>query len=80
MDQLFEELGLSAFRVKYTCVSTVDVEANSQDLAEFLAQKPEAKALSYDNLRTAFVAWCIEEDGYDYDERSALTINEIQTP
>ena len=79
LDDLKERLGCTNFRARYTVESVVSIEATMDDVDTFLVSDHPKGDGSEADLERHFFAWCIGEDGCDFDEREMPNVLEIQT-
>lgn len=77
LDRLKENIGDMEFRVKYTVESVVVTSATAECIDSFMASDFPKGGGSEADLERQFFAWCIAEDGYDFDEREAPQVLEI---
>ena len=74
LDCLKAKLHSAHFRVKYTVESVTYVNAEPQDIDLFLvSDHPKGDGTEAD-LECHFFAWCVGEDGYEYDTREMAVI------
>lgn len=78
-DTLAEAVTATTFTVRYEVSSTVEVSATSDDLETFMGLCGEdTDLMTYETLRRKFLAWCIEEGGFDFNTRGSARIINVQ--
>lgn len=77
LDKLKTRLHNTNFRVKYTVESVTFLNAELDHVDLFLASDhPKGDGTEAD-LERHFFAWCIGEDGYEFDTREMAEILEV---
>jgi len=77
IDALKVKLQNTDFRVRYSVESVVRIGASIDDLDAFLnSDHPQGDGTELDLMRH-FFAWCIGEDGCDFDEREMPEVLEV---
>jgi len=65
------------FRVKYSVESVVEIEAENDHVDLFMASDFPKGDGTYEDFERQFFAWCIGEDGFEFDERDPAKVLHI---